>query len=69
GGAHSSTYRKFESATVTGEKMVHNLRNEGNVQANPIITVKHNAENGYSRIVNSTGAIELGNIEEEDSHT
>ncbi|WP_193434638.1 distal tail protein Dit, partial [Streptococcus suis] len=47
GVAHSSTYRKFDSATVTGEKMVLTLRNDGNVPANPIITVKHNAENGY----------------------
>ncbi|HEM3511950.1 TPA: phage tail family protein [Streptococcus suis] len=69
GVAHSSTYRKFDNATVTGEKMVLNLRNDGNVPANPIITVKHNAENGYIGIVNSTGAIELGNIEEEDSQT
>lgn len=69
GVAHSSTYRQFDSATVTGEKMVLNLRNDGNVPANPIITVKHNAENGYIGIVNSTGAIELGNIEEEDSQT
>lgn len=69
GVAHSSTYRKFESATdatVTSEKMVFTLKNNGTVPAHPIITVKHNAENGYIGLVNSNAAFELGNREEFD---
>lgn len=67
GVAHSTTYRRFENGTVSSDKIVFDLVNDGNVPANPIITVKHNAENGYIGIVNSTGAIEVGNIEEADT--
>lgn len=72
GVAHSTTYRKFESvsnATVTNEKMVFNLTNNGTVPAHPIITVKHNAENGYIGLVNANSAFELGNREEADTTT
>ena len=67
GVAHSTTYRRFDNGTVSSDKIVFNLINDGNVPAIPIITVKHNAENGYIGIVNSTGAIELGNPEEADT--
>lgn len=69
GVAHSTTYRKFETAAVTGDKLVFNLTNNGTVPAHPIITVKHNAENGYIGLVNSNAAFELGNREEADTTT
>ena len=67
GVAHSATYRRFDNGTASSDKIVFNLVNDGNVPAIPIITVKHNAENGYIGIVNSTGAIEVGNPEEADT--
>ena len=67
GVAHSTTYRRFDNGTVSSDKIVFNLVNDGNVPAIPIVTVKHNAENGYIGIVNQTGAIELGNPEEADT--
>lgn len=67
GVAHSTTYRRFDNGTVSSDKIVFDLVNDGNVPAIPIITVKHNAENGYIGIVNSTGAIEVGNPEEADT--
>lgn len=72
GVAHSSTYKKFSSATdatVTSEKMLFTLDNKGTEKAYPIITVKHNAENGYIGLVNSDSAFELGNREEADTET
>lgn len=72
GVAHSSTYKKFDSgihATVSSEKMLFSLTNNGTEQAYPIITVKHNAENGYIGMVNSNAAFELGNREEADTET
>ena len=67
GVAHSTTYRRFDNGTVSSDKIVFNLVNDGNVPAIPIVTVKHNAENGYIGIVNQTGALELGNQEEADT--
>ncbi|MFC5630137.1 MULTISPECIES: distal tail protein Dit [Streptococcus] len=72
GVAHSSTYRKFDSgtdATVSSEKMVFTLKNNGTVPAHPIVTVKHNAENGYIGLVNQNSALEVGNREEADTET
>ena len=69
GVAHSSTYRQFENPTDTAGKLVFNLVNNGNVDAYPIITIKNNAENGYVGLVNTSGAIELGNREEADKET
>lgn len=72
GVAHSSTYKKYSSttdATVTSEKMLFTLDNKGTEKAHPIITVKHNAENGYIGLVNSNSAFELGNREEADTET
>ena len=67
GVAHSSAYKKFDSianATVTGNKMVFDLANNGTVPANPIVKVKHNADNGYIGIANNTGSFEIGNSED-----
>lgn len=67
GVAHSSVYKKFDSianATVTGNKMVFDLVNNGTVPANPIVKVKHNADNGYIGIANNTGSFEIGNSED-----
>ncbi|MBF0819133.1 distal tail protein Dit [Streptococcus acidominimus] len=66
GVAHSITYRKFENGTVHSDKIVFNLTNDGNVPAFPIITVKNNAENGYIGLVNTSGALEVGDREEAD---
>lgn len=72
GVAHSSTYRTFDSstnATVTSDKMTFSLTNNGTVPAYPIVTIKHNAENGYIGLVNQQSAFELGNREEADTET
>lgn len=72
GVAHSSTYRTFNSATAataSSEKMLFNLTNNGTERAYPIITVKHNAENGYIGLVNQNTAFEVGNREEADTET
>lgn len=69
GVAHSSTYQQFEKPTDTAGKLVFNLVNNGNVDAYPIITIKNNAENGYVGLVNTSGAVELGNREEADKET
>lgn len=69
GVAHSTSYKPFESPTVFGDRVTFNLTNNGNVNAHPIITVKHRTENGYIGIVNSSGAMELGNREEADKET
>ena len=60
GVAHSTTYRSFENPKSVNEKLVFDLVNDGSVEAHPIITVKHNSENGYIGLVNSTGVCELG---------
>lgn len=69
GVAHSSTYRKFDNGTVSSDKIVFNLINDGNVPAFPVVAVKHNAENGYIGLVNASGAFELGNRQEADGET
>lgn len=72
GVAHSSTYREFNSntdATINSEKMLFTLTNNGTAPAYPIVTVKHNAENGYIGLVNQQSAFELGNREEADTET
>ncbi|WP_017767660.1 distal tail protein Dit [Streptococcus agalactiae] len=70
GVAHSSTYKKLDSgtdATQMSDKMLFTLTNNGTAPAYPIITVKHNAENGYIGLVNQNSAFELGNREEVDT--
>nr|DAU96747.1 MAG TPA: distal tail protein [Caudoviricetes sp.] len=67
GVAHSSTYRKFDNGTVSSDKIVFNLINDGNVPAFPVVTVKNNAENGYIGLVNTSGALEIGDREEADT--
>ena len=67
GVAHSSTYRRFDNGTVSSDKVVFNLINDGNVSAFPVVTVKNNAENGYIGLVNTSGALEVGDREVVDT--
>ena len=70
GVAHSSVYKNFNSdanAQSTADKMIFTLKNNGTVEAFPIIRVKHNAENGYIGLVNNNSAFEIGNREEADT--
>lgn len=70
GVAHSSTYKRFDSevnAKKEGNRLVFDLVNDGTEAAYPIITIKHNSENGYIGIVNANSAFEFGNREEIDA--
>ncbi|HFU4060162.1 TPA: distal tail protein Dit [Streptococcus suis] len=67
GVAHSTTYRRFDTPSATNDKLVFNLVNNGSAPAHPIISIKHNGENGYIGLVNQSGAFELGNREEANS--
>lgn len=70
GVAHSSAYKRFDSdknATSEAGKMVFNLINNGTESAFPIVKVKHNAENGYIGLVNTSGALEVGDPKEIDA--
>lgn len=70
GVAHSTTYKKIDSfadATVSNGKMTFNVTNNGTEYAYPIITVKHNYDNGYIGLVNNNAALEIGNREEVDT--
>lgn len=69
GVAHSTTYKAFNNPTVKSDRIVFDVVNDGNVAAYPIVTIKHNAENGYIGLVNTSGAVELGNREEADRVT
>lgn len=67
GVAHGTTYRRFDNGQELRDKVVFDLVNNGNVEAFPIVTVKHNAENGYIGLVNTSGAFEVGDREEADT--
>lgn len=70
GVAHSTVYKNVNSdsnAQTTTDKMIFDLKNNGTVDAFPIVRVKHNAENGYIGLVNSNTAFEMGNREEADT--
>lgn len=70
GVAHSSVYKRFDSdknATSEAGKMVFDLTNNGTERAFPIVKVKHNAENGYIGLVNTSGALEVGDPKEIDT--
>ncbi|MDG3132264.1 phage tail family protein [Streptococcus suis] len=69
GVAHSSAYKRFDNPREESRKLIFDLVNNGNVPALPIITVKHNSENGYIGIVNQTNALEIGDREEADTET
>lgn len=60
GVAHSTTYKKVTDYTESDGKMIFNIVNKGNVEALPIISIKHNAENGYVGLVNQTGVMAVG---------
>ena len=66
GVAHGTTYRRFDNGQELRDKVVFNLVNNGNVPAFPVVTVKNNAENGYIGLVNTSGALEVGDREEAD---
>lgn len=67
GVAHSSTYKAVTEPISSTDRLVFEVNNEGNVEAYPIITIKNNYENGYVGIVNTSGALEIGNREEADT--
>ena len=69
GVAHSSTYKRFDNGQEQRDKIVFDIRNDGNVPAFPVVTVKNNAENGYIGIVNTSGAFEVGDRKEADTET
>lgn len=69
GVAHGTTYRRFDNGQEQPDKVVFNLVNNGNVPAFPVITVKNNAENGYIGLVNTSGALEVGDRKEVDTET
>ena len=69
GVAHGTTYRRFDNGQEQPDKVVFNLVNNGNVPAFPVVTVKNNAENGYIGLVNTSGALEVGDRKEADGET
>lgn len=66
GVAHSVVYTRVRNFTQDGNKLIFQIQNKGNTDAYPIITIKHNSENGYIGIANQTGVFALGSPEEED---
>lgn len=69
GVAHSTTYKKVTDYTESDGKMIFNIVNKGNVEALPVISIKHNTENGYIGLVNQTGVMAVGDEEIVDSET
>lgn len=66
GVAHSVSYKKITNYRQDGKKLLIDITNNGNVDAHPIITVKHNADNGYLAFVNRLSVFEIGDLEEYD---
>lgn len=64
--AHSTTSRLFTDFKRVGNKYTATVVNNGNVNAKPVIRIKHNSENGWLAVVNETGVFETGNREEQD---
>ena len=69
GVAHGTTYKRFDNGQEKPDKVVFNLVNNGNVPAFPVVTIKNNAENGYIGLVNTSGALEVGDRGEADTET
>lgn len=67
GTARSSTYKRVAGQTNYIDKSSIAITNEGSIEAFPIITIQHSAENGYVGIVNQNGVMELGNRNESDT--
>lgn len=67
GVAHSVSYKKITNYRQDGKKLLIDITNNGNVDAHPIITVKHNAENGYLAFVNKSSVFEVGDREIADA--
>ncbi|VTT16040.1 distal tail protein Dit [Streptococcus dysgalactiae] len=66
GVAHSVSYKKITNYRQDGKKLLIDITNNGNVDAHPIITVKHNADNGYLAFVDRLSVFEIGDLEEYD---
>lgn len=69
GVSHSTSYIRFTDYTISGDKVIFTLQNNGNKPALPIIRIKNSSENGYVSIVNQTGAFAMGDEETIDSET
>ena len=71
GVAHSSTYQRVsgDNINLISGKMTFSIENKGTVDAYPIITVRHNADNGYLGFINNQNALEIGNTEEADTES
>lgn len=69
GVAHATSYKRVIDPQIAGNKAVFTIQNDGNQPAFPIVTANHSSDNGYIGLVNTTGAMEVGNIEEIDSQT
>lgn len=66
---NKSRYKQpyIKAAEDNPDAIVMTLINDGNVPAFPVVTVKNNAENGYIGLVNTSGALEVGDREEADT--
>lgn len=67
GQEHSTSYKEVTDYTIFDDRVVFNVENKGNKEAFPIITLKHNEENGYIGFVNEKTLIGLGDDEQADS--
>lgn len=65
GVAHSITYKQVLNYTESGNKLIFDIENNGNTEAYPIIRIENIEELGYAGVVNQTGVIEIGNINEQ----
>ncbi|EGJ27544.1 putative minor structural protein [Streptococcus phage Javan425] len=66
GVARSNVYKRVQNYTLDGNKLTFQIENNGTEEALPIITIKHNSENGYIGLANQTGVFALGSPEAED---
>lgn len=69
GVAHSSTYKRVVDYTKEGNVLTFQVENNGNVDAYPVINIKNNEESGYFGVVNQTGVLAIGNIDEPGTET
>lgn len=65
GHEHSITYKQVLNYTEEGNKLIFDIENNGNTEAYPIIRIENVEELGYAGVVNQTGVIEIGNINEQ----
>lgn len=67
--AHSVTYKQVLNYKESGNKLIFDIENNGNTDALPIIRIENVEELGYAGVVNQTGVIEIGNINEQGTET